>query len=597
MTTLRLSTTNARAWDEQAIDGRGVDLPEPLRRSWSRSRRAGVDPARRGDPGARVHGTALEERRSEPLIARVIAETEAILVTATPEIETECRLGVAAPDGLLVATFGGGEFGRRADAVGFRAGRHWSEGERGTNGIGTAIAEDAVVLARSAAHVERQLHQLASVGVPVRTERGELAAVLGLLMPRDLAGAKPARPLRIAARAIERHRAEGHRLVMATTSPLVFVKPFADRLGFDDVVATQWERTPDGEAFTGRMEGDFVWGRSKSDAVIRWAERHGVALSASWAYSDSYFDAPLLAAVGHPVVVNPDAQLRLTATLQGWPVTHFDRPDGVAKVAGRELQEWGRPFVRPEILAPNARIEFSGIEHIPASGPAIVVFNHRSYFDPTVMALVIAKAGRNVRGLGKKEVFDVPIVGRILKASGGIRVERGTGSDEPLDAAISAVEAGERLGFLPGDLAQKIDPYLRPMYDALYELLGFDQVARLMERQVIEVAPLAYMRGRSLNEAFIILDEAQNTTVEQMKMFLTRIGLGSTAVVNGDVTQVDLPRGQPSGLRHATRILEGVEGVHSVRFQSEDVVRHPLVQRIVEAYAVDDETDGARKGA
>lgn len=160
-----------------------------------------------------------------------------------------------------------------------------------------------------------------------------------------------------------------------------------------------------------------------------------------------------------------------------------------------------------------------------------------------------------------------------------------------------AVEAGERLGFLPGDLAQKIDPYLRPMYDALYELLGFDQVARLMERQVIEVAPLAYMRGRSLNEAFIILDEAQNTTVEQMKMFLTRIGLGSTAVVNGDVTQVDLPRGQPSGLRHATRILEGVEGVHSVRFQSEDVVRHPLVQRIVEAYAVDDETDGARKGA
>ncbi len=148
-----------------------------------------------------------------------------------------------------------------------------------------------------------------------------------------------------------------------------------------------------------------------------------------------------------------------------------------------------------------------------------------------------------------------------------------------------AVEAGERLGFLPGDLAQKIDPYLRPMYDALYELLGFDHVARLMERQVIEVAPLAYMRGRTLNEAFIILDEAQNTTVEQMKMFLTRIGLGSTAVVNGDVTQVDLPRGQMSGLRHAARILEGVDGVSITRFQAEDVVRHPLVQRIVEAYA------------
>ncbi|WP_018935175.1 PhoH family protein [Thioalkalivibrio sp. ALJ24] len=155
-----------------------------------------------------------------------------------------------------------------------------------------------------------------------------------------------------------------------------------------------------------------------------------------------------------------------------------------------------------------------------------------------------------------------------------------------------AVEAGERLGFLPGDLAQKIDPYLRPMYDALYELMGFDQTARLMERQVIEVAPLAYMRGRTLNEAFIILDEAQNTTVEQMKMFLTRIGFGSTAVVNGDVTQVDLPRGQKSGLWHAIRILEGVEGVGIHHFRGEDVVRHPLVQRIVQAYDAHEEDAG-----
>lgn len=151
-----------------------------------------------------------------------------------------------------------------------------------------------------------------------------------------------------------------------------------------------------------------------------------------------------------------------------------------------------------------------------------------------------------------------------------------------------AVEAGERLGFLPGDLAQKIDPYLRPMYDALYALLGFDNVARLQERQVIEVAPLAYMRGRTLNEAFIILDEAQNTTVEQMKMFLTRIGFGSTAVVNGDDTQVDLAKGQVSGLRHAARLLEGVEGVSVTRFRAADVVRHALVQRIVEAYAEDE---------
>ena len=150
--------------------------------------------------------------------------------------------------------------------------------------------------------------------------------------------------------------------------------------------------------------------------------------------------------------------------------------------------------------------------------------------------------------------------------------------------ARPAVEAGERLGFLPGDLAQKIDPYLRPLYDALYEMLGFERVSKLVERNVIEVAPLAYMRGRTLNEAFIILDEAQNTTIEQMKMFLTRIGFGSTLVVTGDITQVDLPRDRPSGLHHVINVLRGVEGIHFVFFKARDVVRHPLVQRIVAAY-------------
>ena len=147
-----------------------------------------------------------------------------------------------------------------------------------------------------------------------------------------------------------------------------------------------------------------------------------------------------------------------------------------------------------------------------------------------------------------------------------------------------AVEAGERLGFLPGDLAQKIDPYLRPLYDALYEMLGFERVAKLIERNVIEIAPLAYMRGRTLNESFIILDEAQNTTAEQMKMFLTRLGFGSVAVITGDVTQVDLPRPRQSGLRHATEVLRNVEGISFTFFQAKDVVRHPLVQRIVTAY-------------
>jgi len=147
-----------------------------------------------------------------------------------------------------------------------------------------------------------------------------------------------------------------------------------------------------------------------------------------------------------------------------------------------------------------------------------------------------------------------------------------------------AVEAGERLGFLPGDLTQKVDPYLRPMYDALYEMMGFDRVARFIERNVIEVAPLAFMRGRSLNDAFIILDEAQNTTIEQMKMFLTRIGFGSRAVVTGDVTQTDLPAGRQSGLSHVVDVLRNVPGVAFTFFDAQDVVRHPLVQRIVQAY-------------
>ncbi len=156
-----------------------------------------------------------------------------------------------------------------------------------------------------------------------------------------------------------------------------------------------------------------------------------------------------------------------------------------------------------------------------------------------------------------------------------------------------AVEAGERLGFLPGDLSQKVDPYLRPMYDALYEMMGFERVAKLIERNVIEVAPLAFMRGRSLNDSFVILDEAQNTTNEQMKMFLTRIGFGSKAVVTGDITQVDLPIAKQSGLRTVIDILRGVRGIAFTFFTSRDVVRHPLVQRIVQAYEAKTPDDGA----
>ena len=152
-----------------------------------------------------------------------------------------------------------------------------------------------------------------------------------------------------------------------------------------------------------------------------------------------------------------------------------------------------------------------------------------------------------------------------------------------------AVEAGERLGFLPGDLAQKIDPYLRPMYDALYEMMGYERVSKLVDRNVIEIAPLAYMRGRTLNDAYIILDEAQNTTIEQMKMFLTRIGFGSKAIVTGYITQIDLPSIKESGLKHAKRILGDTEGVSFCNFDARDIVRHPLVKKIIRAY--DDDAD------
>jgi phosphate starvation-inducible PhoH-like protein len=154
-----------------------------------------------------------------------------------------------------------------------------------------------------------------------------------------------------------------------------------------------------------------------------------------------------------------------------------------------------------------------------------------------------------------------------------------------------AVEAGEKLGFLPGDLSQKVDPYLRPLYDALYEMLGFEKVAKLIERNVIEIAPLAYMRGRTLNDSYVILDEAQNTTVEQMKMFLTRIGFGTVTVITGDVTQVDLPRHTRSGLRHAIEVLRGVDGISFTFFTSRDVVRHPLVAKIVRAYEAFEQKD------
>jgi len=281
---------------------------------------------------------------------------------------------------------------------------------------------------------------------------------------------------------IEEHRAEGRLLVLASTSPLAFTQQLADALGFDAVIGTAWAH--DGVAYTGELDGPFVWGPAKADAVEQWAADNEVRLDRSYAYSDSYFDAPLLDLVGHPVAVNPDTRLAATAALKGWPTRHLDKSEGVIKIAGREIQEWARPLMRPEIMAPNADITFTDVDKIPSEGAAITVFNHRSYFDPTVMGLLFAKAGRNLRGLGKKEVFDVPIIGTLMRGMGGVRVERSSGSDEPLQAAAAALEGGEVVMLAPEGTIPRGPAFFNP------ELKGRWGAAKLAAQTGVPVIPV-----------------------------------------------------------------------------------------------------------
>jgi putative phosphoserine phosphatase/1-acylglycerol-3-phosphate O-acyltransferase len=277
----------------------------------------------------------------------------------------------------------------------------------------------------------------------------------------------------------QRHRDEGRPVVLATTTPYDLVKPFADRLGLDDVIATRYGVGADGDTYDGTLVGRFVWATGKLDAVRQWAHDHDVDLSDSWFYSDSVYDTPLMSAVGHPVAVNPDPRMVVMAAARRWPTLNLDVSPGVAKipVVGLELQRLAMTFARPA-LAPYADIEITGTERIPAVGPAIVVANHRSYYDPTLIAMVIAKTGRTVRFLGKKEVFDVPVLGSIAKALGGIRVDRGTGSDEPLEAAATALEGGELVAIMPEGTIPRgpafFDPKLRGRWGAarLAQLTG-----------------------------------------------------------------------------------------------------------------------------
>ncbi|MCU1454805.1 MAG: putative acyltransferase [Acidimicrobiales bacterium] len=281
---------------------------------------------------------------------------------------------------------------------------------------------------------------------------------------------------------IERHRREGRQVVMATTSPYDLVQPLADALGLDGVIATRYGERDDG-AYDGTIAGLFVWGPGKLAAVRQWATEHGVDVQQSWAYSDSFYDLPLLSAVAHPVAVNPDPRLRVIAMLRRWPQQFFDVPAGVPKLAGVEPQQVAQAFARPQLF-PWVRFDIEGTERIPATGPAILVGNHRSYFDPLAIAFTVSRTGRPLRFLGKKEVFDAPIVGQLATALGGIRVERGTGSDEPLEAAAEALEAGQLVMLMP----QGTIPRGRAFFDP--ELKGRWGAARLAAMSGAPVIPL-----------------------------------------------------------------------------------------------------------
>lgn len=268
----------------------------------------------------------------------------------------------------------------------------------------------------------------------------------------------------------ERHRSRGDALVLATTTPFDLLEAFAERLGFDALVATRYRVGDDG-AYLGGVDGNFVWAAGKLAAVRAWADEQGVDLAASSAYSDSVYDTPLLSAVGHPTVVNPDPRMAVMARARRWPTTSLDAPPGVVKLplVGVELQQLLLGLARP-ISFPYARFEIEGAASVPESGPAILCANHRSYFDVAAMAVMIATTGRPVRFLGKKEVFDAPIVGPLATAMGGIRVDRATGSDEPLQAAAEALAGGELVAIMPQGTIPRgpafFDPELRGRWGA-----------------------------------------------------------------------------------------------------------------------------------
>ena len=381
------------------------------------------------------------------------------------------------------------------------------------NRIGETLP--SMALARQAASLARGI------------ERGRVRRAAAHVAPRLVDMVPP-----YARAVVEGHRAEGRRLVMATTTPLDLVQPLADLLGFDDVVATRYEVDADG-VYTGRIDGPFVWSVGKLAAVKTFTEANGISLDESYAYSDSVFDVPLLSAVGHPNVVNPDPRMAVVAAARRWPVMHFDVPLGVAKVpvVNLELQKLLLELARPAFI-PFARFDIDGTDAIPIDGPAIICGNHRSYFDVFAMAVTVARTGRAVRFLGKKEVFDAPIVGQLATALGGIRVDRGTGSDEPLRAATDALAAGELVAIMPEGTIPRGPAFFDPV------LKGRWGAARLAKQTGSPVVPVGLWGTEKVWPRSSRLPNLLNVSAPPT----IRIRVGEPLILNGKTPGPDTRR-------------------------------------------------------
>lgn len=395
-------------------------------------------------------------------------------------------------------------------------------------------------------------------------EAGEMAAErLEALVGRY------ARPL------LDEHRRNGHLLVLATTTPEVLVRPLAERLGFDDVLATRYAQ--ENGRFTGRIVGRFVWGPGKLAAAREWASEHGVELGESYAYSDSIYDFPLLSAVGHATAVNPDPALIPVAMLRRWPVLHLDVPPGVPTVGGVEPYDVARRLVRAELF-PYARFDVEGVEeHIPSEGPFILAANHRSYFDVAAIALVVAKSRRPARFLGKRELFDAPVIGQIGRAFGGIPVDRAGKAANALHEAERVLEAGEGLIILPQGTIPRGHAFFDP------ELSGKTGVARLAAASGAPVIPVGLWNTESVwprsSQIPHVLNLFSPPTVRiRVGPPVKALGLGSADVVadtrlimraitallpaeareHREPTEAELGRTYPKGRRGEERSL-GVE--------------------------------------